>query len=260
MLNFEIDYSNVLHIAILVVGALLLLVSIFALFVSIYLAIAYIKYNRTKNSIGLTGKEVARKILDDNGLEHIKVSATGSFIFGNSYSHYFKKVRLRRFTYKKQSISSLAMAAQKSSLAIMDKEGDPDMKKRVRLVPLITFGPLLCVPLIVVGVLLDVLLFNANGVVAIVFVAIGLLFYIMAFVLSIMVLKTEVKAQEKAYQIMRDNHLATEEELEMMKKLFKLYNIQYVNDLIIELLEIIYRVLQLVAMAQNGGSGSNSSK
>lgn len=101
---------------------------------------------------------------------------------------------------------------------------------------------------------------NVDGVVAIVFVAIGLLFYIMAFVLSIMVLKTEVKAQEKAYQIMRDNHLATEEELEMMKKLFKLYNIQYVNDLIIELLEIIYRVLQLVAMAQNGGSGSNSSK
>ena len=59
--------------------------------------------------------------------EHIKVSKNGSILFGNSYSHFFKKVRLRRLTWKKDSITSLSIAVQKASLAILDKEGDPDM-------------------------------------------------------------------------------------------------------------------------------------
>ena len=48
--------------------------------------------------------------------------------------------------------------------------------------------------------------------------------------------------------------MATEDELVMLKKLFKLYNIQYVNDMIVSLLELIYRVLQIVAYAQNSSS------
>ena len=48
----------------------------FSLFVSIYLAIAYAKYNRTKNTCGKNGEEAARLVLDNNELEHIKVSKT----------------------------------------------------------------------------------------------------------------------------------------------------------------------------------------
>jgi hypothetical protein len=39
------------------------------------------------------------------------------------------------------------MGAQKAALAILDKEGDEDMKKRIRLVPLVTFGPFAFIPL-----------------------------------------------------------------------------------------------------------------
>ena len=147
----NIDFNSPLGIAILVVAVLICIVGVIALVISIVLAIRYRKYNKTENSVGLTGEETARKILDLNGLEHIKVKTVGSLIFGNSYSHYFKKVRLRRRTKGKTSVAALAMGAQKSALAVLDKEGDPDMKKRVRLVPLITFGPFMCVTLILVA-------------------------------------------------------------------------------------------------------------
>jgi len=58
-----------------------------------------VKYNRKRNSSGKTGEEIARKILDDNDLKNIRVSKNGSILFGNSYSHYFKKVRLRRLDF-----------------------------------------------------------------------------------------------------------------------------------------------------------------
>lgn len=251
--------SDAVILALIIVGGLLVIASIVALAISIYLAISYVKYNRKQNSAGKTGEEIARKILDDNDLEHIKVSKNGSILFGNSYSHYFKKVRLRRLTWKKESVTSLAMAAQKSSLAVLDKEKDPDMKKLVRLTPFIYFGPLAFIPMVIIGALIDLYVIKgSNATCLIVLTALGLAFYAVSFVMSLLVLKTEKKAQQRAYEIMKEEGLATEEELESCKKLFRLYNIEYVNNMVIALLELVYRVLQVIAYVQNSSSSSSN--
>jgi hypothetical protein len=59
-------------------------------------------------------------------------------------------------------------------------------------------------------------------------------------------LKTEKKAQNRAYDILRKRYNVTEEELSALKELFRLYNIQYINDIILSSLELIYRVLQII--------------
>jgi Zn-dependent membrane protease YugP len=238
------------EIALAIVGGIIVLVGIYALIVSIWLMVKYVKFNKQKNSAGLSGQEVARKILDANGLNHVAVKVTGSLMFGNSYSHYFKKVRLRRFTRHERSLTSLGMGAQKASLAILDKEGDPDMRKRIRLYPLITFGPFAFIPLIVIGGLLDYFVFNQTGIVTLVLGGIGLLFYVYSIVLSVLTLKTEKKAQEKAYQILEENNLVTEEELCSLKQLFHLYNVQYINDIILASLELLYTILQICSVLQ----------
>lgn len=243
--------SYPLQVAIVFVGGLIAILAVVSVFISIVLSIRYLKYNKQKNSVGMCGMNVARKILDDNDLQKIKVSATGSLLFGNSYGHYFKKVRLRRLIYKKDSLTSLAIAAQKSALAVMDKEGDPDMKARVKLTPIMTFGPYAVIPLIVIGVLIDILLLQSNGVATVLSAGIGLLFYLISFILSVKQLKTEIKGQERAYEILRAENMATEEEIEDMKKLFKIYNVEYVNDMLLALLELIYRILMIFAKVQN---------
>ena len=252
--------SDIVLILMFIVGCLLVIASVVALVISIWLGIKYFRYNRIENSVGKTGEEVARKILDDNDLGNIRVSKNGSILFGNSYSHYFKKVRLRRLTWKKTSVTSLAMAAQKSSLAVLDKEKDPAMRLQIKLTPFIYFGPLAFVPLIIIGVLLDVfVLKNTNFPCTIALTCVGLLFYVISFVMSILVLKTEKRAQVKALEILKNDNLATDEEIEMCKKLFHLYNIEYINNMIIALLELIYRVLQIVGLLQSSGSSMSSS-
>ena len=258
--NIE-GFQNVhpaLQWAIFIVGCLILIVALASLIVSIWLAIKYVVYNRTANKAGINGEQTARKILDSNDLSHIRVSVVGSLMFGNSYSHFFKKVRLRRWTVKKNSVSSMAMGAQKSCLAILDKEGDKDMKTRIVLTPFIYFGPIMFLPILIVGIVIDVIIFNFTGVATIIAASSGLLFYIASFVMSLMVLKTEVKAQNKALEILEKEDLATSEEREMMKSLFKLYNIQYVNDLILEFLELLFRILMIFAKMQNSTSSSSS--
>ena len=236
---------GLLEIALVAVAVLIVIVGIFAAGTSVYLSIKYVKFNRRNNSAGLTGEDAARQILDQNGLSHIKVKVTGSILFGNSYSHYFKKVRLRRFTRHKTSVTALAMGAQKSALAVLDKEDDPDMKKRIKLVPLITFGPFAFIPLLVIGVLIDILLFSSSGICTLILCGASILFYLAALILSISTLKTEKKAQERACAILSETGMATYDEIEDMKELYRLYNIQYINDIILSALELIYRILEI---------------
>ena len=84
-----------LEIALMVVGTLIFFVGIASVITNTWLIVKYYKYNRRENSLGMTGSELARSILDSHGLERIKVKRTGSLLFGNSYSHFFKKIRLR---------------------------------------------------------------------------------------------------------------------------------------------------------------------
>ena len=242
-----------LEIALMIVGVLIAIVGLASGVVSAWLMVKYYRFNRRANSIGITGTEIARRILDDNGLSHIAVKRTGSLLFGNSYSHYFKKVRLRSFIRHEESLTSIGMGAQKAALAILDKEGDPDMQKRIRLLPLVTFGPFAFIPLILVGALLDYFVFGGSGVCTMVLGALGLLFYVYSVVLSVLTLKTEKKAQSRAYDILREDYRVTEEELADLQELFRLYNIQYINDIILSSLELLYTALE-IAIAIKGDS------
>ena len=244
-----------LEIALMIVGVLIAIVGIVSGITSIWLVVKYFRFNRRENSLGLTGIEVARKILDDNGLEHIKVKRTGSLFFGNSYSHYFKKVRLRGFIRHETSLTSMGMGAQKAALAILDKEGDKDMRKRIRLVPLVTFGPFAFIPLILIGGVLDYFVFNGSGICTLVLGTIGLLFYVYSVVLSVLTLKTEKKAQSRAYEILQRDYHITDDELSALKELFHLYNVQYINDIILSSLELLYTVLE-IAIAVKGHSNN----
>jgi Zn-dependent membrane protease YugP len=151
-------------------------------------------------------------------------------------------------TRHETSLTALGMGAQKAALAVLAKEGDPDMKRQIRLVPLITFGPFAFIPLILVGIALDIYVFNQSGTCTMILGGLGLLFYIYSIVLSITTLKTEKKAQVRANEILTEQGLITAEESANLKKLFHLYNVQYVNDIILSVLELIYNVLKIVAM------------
>lgn len=244
-----------LEIALMVVGTLIFFVGIASVITNTWLIVKYYKYNRRENSLGMTGSELARSILDSHGLERIKVKRTGSLLFGNSYSHFFKKIRLRSFIRHETSLTSIGMGAQKAALAILDKEGDPDMKRRIRLIPLISFGPFMFIPLMLGGIALDFFVFNneTTGILTIVFGIIGLLFYIYSIVLAVSTLKTERKAQDRAYEILKRDYGVNDDELSALKELFHLYNIQYINDLIMASLELIYFILEIL-VASKGNS------
>lgn len=106
--------SDAVILAMSVVCGLLIIASVFALGVSICLAISYVRYNKKQNSCGRTGEEIARTILDRNGLQKIKAVryATTNTITTTEMP------KVKRFTFGRSSIRTNIRQATTTTIPI----------------------------------------------------------------------------------------------------------------------------------------------
>ena len=103
---------------------------------------AYSKYRRKANKLKISGVEVARKILDANGLDKVHVVEVSGEL-SDHYDPSSKVVRLSHDIFHGETIAAMAVAAHECGHAIQDKEAYKPMKVRSMLVPivnLITYG------------------------------------------------------------------------------------------------------------------------
>ena len=108
---------------------LFLLALILPVIASININMTYKKYKKVNNSKKLTGFDVARKILDENGLNNMYIVE----VRGNLTDHYDprqKVVRLSSEIFHGETIAAAAVAAHECGHAIQDKEGYTWMKIR----------------------------------------------------------------------------------------------------------------------------------
>ncbi|MBN3585879.1 zinc metallopeptidase, partial [Algoriphagus aestuarii] len=82
---------------------------------------AYSKYSKIPSSSQMRGADVARKILDENGLYHVKVEETQG-ILSDHYDPRTKTVRLSSDNYHGHSLAAAAVAAHECGHAIQDQE------------------------------------------------------------------------------------------------------------------------------------------
>ncbi len=227
--------------------AVLVVASVFGLIAAILLTMGLSKYRHQANSLGRTGGEIARQLLDEQELKKIKVAASGSILWGNSYSPLLKKVRLGRLVHGRKSLAAMAMAVQKACLAVLDEQ-DRDAF-RSRRAGIMYLGPLALLPLMIVGALLEWFL-SGGGWIVFSFTVLALVLYAISWVAAIRGLKQEKQAQTMALERMEAEGYATAEEGKLCKKLYRLYNAEYCNNMVLGILELLYRGLQVFAYIQ----------
>ena len=99
----------------------------------------YKKYLEYKVSSSLSGAEVARKILDRNGLSDVKILTT-SGLLSDHYNPSNKTVNLSNDVYNTSSITAVSVAAHECGHAIQHKVKYMPLKFRSSLVPLVNFS------------------------------------------------------------------------------------------------------------------------
>ncbi|WP_019584730.1 zinc metallopeptidase [Deinococcus apachensis] len=134
---------------------LILIIFVASLLIQGYLSRTYNQWGNVRNSRNLTGAQVARLMLDENGLSHVPVNA----VPGNLSDHYDpirKTVNLSEANYHVPSVSALAVAAHEVGHAIQDKVRMPALVLRGQLAVPLSLGMNLAPLLLLAGVFLQV--------------------------------------------------------------------------------------------------------
>lgn len=100
---------------------------------------SYSKYSKKMSASGMTGAQVARAILDRNGLTNVRVEP----VAGTLTDHYDpsgKVVRLSEGNFSKSSIAAVSVAAHECGHAIQDASGYVPMKLRAGIFPIVNIS------------------------------------------------------------------------------------------------------------------------
>ena len=110
----------------------------------------YKKYDKVHGMNGYTGAEVARMILDRNGLRHVRIEETPG-VLSDHYDPSSKVVRLSSGNYHGTSLAGVAVAAHEVGHAIQDAEGYAYLRFRHALVPVANWSSNLSWIFIMIG-------------------------------------------------------------------------------------------------------------
>lgn len=193
---------------------------------------SYNKYSKVKNKRGLTGKEVARYILDKNGLEDIDVVE----VSGHLTDHYdpsSKVVRLSSNIYNGTSIASVSVASHECGHAIQDKDGYYFMRIRSSLVPVVNFSSYAGYIAIMLGIFASS--FNL--------IWIGIILEMVILLFQIVTLPVEINASKRALNEVRSANFLSGDEFGMGKTMLISAALTYVASVANALLQILRLIL-----------------
>lgn len=242
-----------IEIAILIVSGLIVVALVVALIVQIVLIVKYKRYNKTPLANGLTSQQTARSLLDSNGLQNVQIKKLGFFrrilLFGNHYSVMKKTIYLRKNILNSSSVTAVGIATQKVCLAVQHKNKDKSFIFRYVLQILTLFTPLLFYGSIVLGLIVD-LVTQFTGIPTIIGLFVGIGFYILVFVLQIVNIKVEKRANEQTVAILQSAKIFNEQEITTLKELLKLYIVADIIVLVLSVLKIILQILKIFAKSK----------
>ena len=205
------------------------------LIAQIFVNSSYKKYKKVNVKSGLKGFEVARKMLDSNGLTNVKIEE----VKGELTDHYdpsSKVVRLSTDIYHGSTIASSSVAAHECGHAIQDKEGYFFLRLRANLVPIVNISSKLGYFAILIGLIFGFLNLAWIGI----FLELAILLF------QLITLPVEFNASKRANEFLNKEALIEKNEQEGSKSMLNAAAMTYVASVISTILEI-FRLILIVA-------------
>ncbi len=188
------------------------------------------KYSKVNNRFGYTGAEVARRILDMNGLYSVKIERVN----GNLTDHFDPRtnvVRLSEATYDSTSVGAIGVAAHEVGHAVQHATGYTAIKIRNAIVPAVNICNMMSMPILILGLFLSYTL-----------VELGIILFSATVLFQLITLPVEFNASSRAIKTLEGQNLLTTDETAGAKKVLSAAALTYVAaafSAIMSLLRII---------------------
>ena len=190
------------------------------------------RYQKVRSYSGYTGADVARRILDDNGLYNVRIE----HIKGSLTDHYDPReevVRLSDSVYNSNSIAALGVAAHETGHAVQHANGYGPLRIRNTIIPVTNFGSQLAMPLILFG-----FLFGNSSL-----VGLGIICFAMVTLFQLITLPVEFDASARAMRTLSNEGILQGDEVGQTRKVLTAAALTYVAALIVSAAQLLRLVL-----------------
>lgn len=197
---------------ILVLPALLL-----AMYAQFKVKSTFSRYLQERSQAGLTGAQVAREILNANGLHNVSVERIG----GQLTDHYDPRsgtVRLSSHVYDGTSVAAVGVAAHEVGHAVQHSRGYVPLGLRTSLFPVASIGSQMAFPLFMLGFLFSVDML----------MLVGIWFFIAALGFQLITLPVEFNASKRALAALQSGGYLSKAEVPKAKAVLSAAALTYV--------------------------------
>ena len=202
---------------------------------------AFSRYSAISSTRGWTGAQVARSILDNNGLHHVTINAISGSMTDN-YNPRNRSLNLSQTVYGSTSLAAVAVAAHEAGHAIQHQQGYAPNAIRSALVPIANIGSFAAWPLLILGLVLSYY--------PLVYIGIGV--FAAAVLFQIVTLPVEFNASSRALAQLRDGGYLASDEVIGARKMLSAAAMTYLAATLMSVLQL----LRLLLLA-NGGRRRN---
>ena len=192
------------------------------------------KYSKVPSSSGYTGMDAARRILDANGLTNIRIE----HVSGNLTDHYDPKagvIRLSDAVYANNSAAAIGVAAHEAGHAVQHAEKYAPLVIRNAIIPICSIGSNLAMPLIILGLVLD--MFGLCYI--------GILAFGLATLFQLITLPVEFNASRRALAALESSGRFSDTDLKNAGKTLRAAALTYVAALAVALANLL-RIIVIV--------------
>ena len=206
-----------------------------ALWASINVNSTFNKYNTIKARNGMTGAEVAERVLHHHGIYNVRVER----VAGNLSDHYDPRtnvIRLSDSTYSSTSIAAAGVAAHEAGHAVQYAQNYQPIKMRASIVKICNFGSPMAFVFLLLSFFVPV---EMSGT----FILIAVALYSLATVFQLITLPVEFDASRRAMASLEATGFYGTDELSGAKKVLRAAALTYVAALISSILSLLRFVL-----------------
>ncbi len=182
---------------------LIAIIAIAGMIVQSMLKSKFQKYGKIRLRAGLTGREIAEKMLEDHGITDVKVMSTPGALTDH-YNPLKKTVNLSGPVYASDSVAAAAVAAHEVGHAVQHAVGYRWLKMRSALVPMVSFSSKIVTFLLIGGILM----INTFPQLLL----LGIILFALTVIFSFITLPVEYDASARAKRWLEEKGLVTPEE------------------------------------------------
>ncbi len=213
----------------------------------------YAKYDGVPNSSRMTGYDTAVRLLRKGGVREISVNR----VKGSLTDHYDptkRQVNLSESTYGSASVAAVAVAAHEVGHVMQKQSGYLPYRVRTILVPAVNIGSRLAIPLVLLGIILDLCLgiSTASGALSAGqwLMYIGIALYSLSTIFMLVTLPVEFNASHRAKRMLEEEGILTSDELRGASKVLSAAAMTYVASMMISLVYFLRFLLIVLSFTR----------